>query len=37
MKAQIALESTTHIQICPVLSQQADWANANDRNKLTID
>jgi len=37
MKAQIALDGTTHIRICSVLSQLADRANANDRNKLTID
>ena len=37
MKAEIALVRTTRERICPVLSQQADGANANDRNELTID
>ncbi|PZV02790.1 hypothetical protein [Cyanobium sp. ULC084] len=37
MKAEIALVRTTRERICPVLSQQADGANANDRNGLTID
>jgi predicted ATPase len=37
MKAEIALVRTIRERICPVLSQQADGANANDRNELTID
>jgi hypothetical protein len=37
MKAEIALVRTTRERICPVLSQQADRANANDPNELTID
>ena len=37
MKAEIALVRTTRERICPVLSQQADGANANGRNELTID
>ncbi len=37
MKAEIALVRTTRERICPVLSQQADGANANDRNETTID
>ncbi|WP_255111910.1 MULTISPECIES: hypothetical protein [unclassified Synechococcus] len=37
MKAEIALVRTIRERICPVLSQQADRANANDRNELTID
>lgn len=37
MKAEIALVRTIRERICPVLSQQADLANANDRNELTID
>jgi hypothetical protein len=36
MKAEIALVRTTQERICPVLSQQADGANANDRNEQTI-
>ena len=37
MKAEIALVRTIRERICPVLSQQADGANAIDRNELTID
>jgi hypothetical protein len=37
MKAEIALVRTTRERICPVLSQQADGANANDHNETTID
>jgi hypothetical protein len=37
MKAEIALVRTIRERICPLLSQQADGANANDRNELTID
>ena len=37
MKAEIALVRTIRERICPVLSQQADGANANGRNELTID
>lgn len=37
MKAEIALVRTIRERICPVLSQQADRANANDRNEQTID
>ena len=37
MKAEIALVRTIRERICPVLSQQADRANANGRNELTID
>ena len=37
MKAEIALARTIRERICPVLSQQADGANANDRNEPTID
>ena len=37
MKAEIALVRTIRERICPVLSQQADGANANDRNEQTID
>jgi hypothetical protein len=37
MKAEIALVRTIRERICPVLSQQADGANANDRNERTID
>lgn len=37
LKAEIALVRTIRERICPVLSQQADGANANDRNELTID
>ncbi|MCP9782191.1 hypothetical protein KBY83_02500 [Cyanobium sp. WKJ7-Wakatipu] len=37
MKAEIALVRTIRERICPVLSQQVDGANANDRNELTID
>ena len=37
MKAEIALVRTIRERICPVLSQQADGANANDRNEPTID
>ncbi|MEA5400058.1 hypothetical protein VB734_08405 [Synechococcus sp. BA-124 BA4] len=37
MKAEIALVRTIRERICPVLSQQAEGANANDRNELTID
>ena len=37
MKAEIALVRTIRERICPVLSQQADLANANDRSELTID
>lgn len=37
MKAEIALVRTIRERICPVLSQQADGANANDRNETTID
>ncbi|MCX5951589.1 MAG: hypothetical protein NT158_10665 [Cyanobacteria bacterium] len=37
LKAEIALVRTIRERICPVLSQQADRANANDRNELTID
>ena len=37
LKAEIALVRTIREQICPVISQQADRANANDRNELTID
>ena len=37
MKAEIALVRSVRERICPVLSQQADGANANDRNELTID
>ena len=32
MKAEIALVRTIRERICPVLSQQADGANANGRN-----
>ena len=37
MKDEIALVRTTRERICPILSQQADGANANDRNEPTID
>ena len=37
MKAEIALVRSVRERICPVLSQQADGANANDRNEPTID
>jgi len=37
LKAEIALVRTIRERICPVLSQQADGANANDRNEPTID
>jgi hypothetical protein len=37
IKAEIALVRTIRERICPVLSQQADGANANDRNERTID
>ncbi len=37
MKAEIALVRTIRERICPVLSQQADGANANDRNGQAID
>jgi hypothetical protein len=37
MKAEIALVRTIRERICPALSRQADQANANDRNELTID
>jgi hypothetical protein len=37
IKAEIALVRTIRERICPVLSQQADQANANDRSELTID
>ncbi|MCP9828987.1 hypothetical protein KBY86_02275 [Synechococcus sp. Lug-A] len=37
MKAEIALVRTIRERICLVLSQQADGANANDRNVRTID
>ncbi len=37
IKAEIALVRTIRERICPVLSQQADGANANDRNEPTID
>ena len=37
MKAEIPLVRTIRERICPVLSQQADGANANGRNELTID
>jgi hypothetical protein len=37
MKAEIALVRTIRERICPVLSQQADGANANDRNEQAID
>ncbi|WP_144036891.1 hypothetical protein [Synechococcus sp. MW101C3] len=37
MKAEIALIRTIRERICPLLSQQADRANANDRNEQTID
>jgi hypothetical protein len=37
MKAEIALVRTIRERICPVLSQQADGANANDHNETTID
>lgn len=37
MKAEIALVRTIRERICPLLSKQADGANANDRNELTID
>ena len=37
MKAEIALVRTIRERICPLLSQQADGANANDRNEPTID
>ncbi|MCP9934503.1 hypothetical protein KBZ08_11335 [Cyanobium sp. Candia 9D4] len=37
MKAEIALVRTIRERICPALSQQADGANANDRNGQAID
>ncbi|WP_216918714.1 hypothetical protein [Synechococcus sp. CCAP 1479/9] len=37
MKAEIALVRSIRERICPVLSQQADGANANDRNEPVID
>jgi hypothetical protein len=37
IKAEIALVRTIRERICPVLSKQADRANANDRSELTID
>jgi predicted ATPase len=37
MKAEIALVRIIRERICLVLSQQADRANANDRNEPTID
>ena len=37
MKAEIALVRTIRERICPLLSQQAEGANANDRNEQTID
>jgi hypothetical protein len=37
MKAEIALVRTIRERICPVLSQQADGANAHDRNEQAID
>jgi hypothetical protein len=37
MKAEIVLARPIRERICPVHSQQADGANANDRNELTIE
>jgi hypothetical protein len=37
MKSEIALVRTFRERICPVLSRQADGANANDRNQQAID
>lgn len=37
MKAEIALVHSIRERICPAINQQADGANANDRNEPTID